>query len=122
MKEEEGKRKEEKEEGERKEEEKIEDKQGQRRSWEGKQYAYFAHKECEYFPCHVGATEEDFNCLFCYCPLYVLGRSCGGNFRYTKEGIKDCTACLLPHKRKNYGYVIGRYQDIIEHMKEEEQP
>ena len=37
----------------------------------------FGHKKCEYFPCHKGADPEDFNCLFCYCPLYALGDKCG---------------------------------------------
>ena len=87
------------------------------RSWEGKAYAYFSHRECEYFPCHPGADPEDFNCLFCYCPLYALGPHCGGAFRMTEKGIKDCTACLLPHRRRNYGYVTGRYPDLAERMR-----
>ena len=36
-------------------------------------YKFFSHRECEYFPCHKGADPERFNCLFCYCPLYLLG-------------------------------------------------
>ena len=32
--------------------------------WEGKHYAFFSNKECEYFPCHAGADPENFNCLF----------------------------------------------------------
>ena len=35
-------------------------------------YSFFNHKECEYFPCHETAHPEEFNCLFCYCPLYTL--------------------------------------------------
>ena len=27
--------------------------------WEGKEYSYFSHKKCEYFPCHKGADPED---------------------------------------------------------------
>ena len=64
-------------------------------------YSFFSHQECEFFPCHKGADPENFNCLFCYCPLYALGRECGGNFRYLDSGIKDCTNCLLPHSRKS---------------------
>ncbi len=45
----------------------------EKKYWEDKEYAYFSHKKCEYFPCHKGADPEDFNCLFCYCPLYALG-------------------------------------------------
>ena len=48
--------------------------------WEGKEYSYFSHKKCEYFPCHKGVDPENFNCLFCYCPLYALGDKCGGNY------------------------------------------
>lgn len=44
--------------------------------WEGKHYSFFSNKECEYFPCHQGADPENFNCLFCYCPLYALGDKC----------------------------------------------
>lgn len=76
-------------------------------------YSYFAHKECEYFPCHKGADPENFNCLFCYCPLYALGRNCGGAFQYKENGIKDCTNCLFPHRRENYQRVIARYKDIL---------
>ena len=39
--------------------------------WEGKEYSYFSHKKCEFFPCHKNADPDDFNCLFCYCPLYA---------------------------------------------------
>lgn len=85
--------------------------------WEGKHYAFFSNKECEYFPCHAGADPENFNCLFCYCPLYALGDKCGGNFRMTENGIKDCTNCQLPHKAQNYGYVTGKYSELAELMK-----
>mgnify|MGYP002441570464 FL=1 len=85
--------------------------------WEGKEYSYFSHKKCEFFPCHKNADPDDFNCLFCYCPLYALGEKCGGNFRYTEKGIKDCTNCMLPHKRKNYGYITGKYQELADMMK-----
>lgn len=77
-----------------------------------KKYSFFCHKECEYFPCHKTDDRENFNCLFCYCPLYALGDKCGGNFRYTEKGVKDCTNCLLPHKRENYGYITGKFSEI----------
>ena len=74
-------------------------------------YRFFQHRQCEYFPCHEGIAEEDFNCLFCYCPLYALGRGCGGGFRY-EGGCKDCSACAFPHRRENYDKVLARYGDI----------
>ena len=60
-------------------------------------YSFFQHKECEFFPCHKTDRPEDFNCLFCYCPLYALGDKCKGNFRYTENGVKDCSGCMVPH-------------------------
>ena len=33
----------------------------EKKYWEDKEYAYFSHKKCEYFPCHRGADPEDFN-------------------------------------------------------------
>ena len=75
-------------------------------------YRFFQNRHCEYFPCHQGFDEADFNCLFCYCPLYALGRKCGGNCRYTPQGAKDCSACAFPHHRDSYDAVIARYGDI----------
>ena len=72
---------------------------------------FFANRECEYFPCHPEADPERFNCLFCYCPLYLMGEKCGGNFTYTPGGIKDCSACLLPHRRENYSYIVGKLME-----------
>lgn len=85
-----------------------------------KKYAFFQHKECEFFPCHSTNKPEDFNCLFCYCPLYALGENCGGNFHYTEGGFKDCSGCMFPHVRDNYPKILERYGDIIELTKREE--
>ena len=82
-----------------------------------KHYSFFQNRECEYFPCHKGADPETFNCLFCYCPLYALGRKCGGNFRYNETGFKDCTNCCFPHRKENYEKVIGKYGEIIDMVK-----
>ncbi len=81
------------------------------------EYKFFSHKACEYFPCHPGADPERFNCLFCYCPLYMLGEQCGGNFSYNSKGYKDCTNCLFPHEPSNYDKIISRYRDIVAAMK-----
>lgn len=75
---------------------------------------YFANRACPYFPCHAGADPEAFNCLFCYCPLYALGERCGGSFRYTGSGIKDCSACLYPHEPWNYKAVLARFPELAQ--------
>ena len=83
-------------------------------SWRGKHYSFYNHKECEFFPCHKTDHPDEFNCLFCYCPLYALKDKCGGNFKYTEKGIKDCSNCMVPHKKDNYGYIMSKYGEIIE--------
>ncbi len=72
--------------------------------------SFFSNTECDYFPCHEGVPEDEFNCMFCYCPLYALGPNCGGNFVYTKKGKKSCINCTLPHV-KDHGakLVTARY-------------
>lgn len=74
---------------------------------------YFKNTECEYFPCHKTANEH-FNCLFCYCPLYTLGDKCGGDFKYTNDGVKDCSDCLVPHSENGYSYITSRFSEISE--------
>ena len=86
--------------------------------WTGKHYSYFSNRECEYFPCHPGADPDNFNCLFCYCPLYMLGGECGGNYIYLDNGYKDCTNCLYPHNVENYDAITARYADILARMAE----
>lgn len=79
-----------------------------------KPFQYFQNKKCEYFPCHKGG-DGTFNCLFCYCPLYVLGNRCGGNFEYLENGVKSCEHCLIPHKLEGYEYIQKRIGEVI-HM------
>ena len=71
-------------------------------------HTFFANRSCKYFPCHKGADPDSFNCLFCYCPLYAMGTECGGNFRLTRSGVKDCTGCLVPHRRENYEMIMEK--------------
>ena len=73
---------------------------------------FFQNRDCEHFPCHEGIAEEDFNCLFCYCPLYMLGKQCGGQFFYTEKGVKSCKNCIYPHQKENYEQITGRFPDI----------
>lgn len=87
------------------------DKKNSKEALKEENYKFFSHKSCEYFPCHeIGNkfSEEDFNCLFCYCPLYALGDKCGGNFAYVND-IKDCSRCLIPHRRNAYDYIVKNF-------------
>ncbi|NPD47302.1 MULTISPECIES: cysteine-rich small domain-containing protein [unclassified Lentimicrobium] len=75
-------------------------------------YKFSQHKKCEYFPCHQGLKEEEFNCLFCYCPLYMLQDKCGGNFKYA-QGIKDCSDCTITHATGGYDHVMSKMGMIM---------
>ena len=83
-------------------------------------YDFFQNRECEYFPCHKGINAERFNCLFCFCPLYVLADRCGGNYKYTDSGIKDCSDCLRPHLRENYDSICSGMQAVMELAKKKD--
>jgi|GEM_PF-23508 len=75
--------------------------------------SFFQNRACEYFPCHEGVPESEFNCLFCYCPLYALGPDCGGNCSYTERGRKNCAACALPHRGTDgVKMVAARYEEL----------
>ena len=77
-----------------------------------KHYAFFQNRDCEFFPCHDGVPEESFNCLFCYCPLYVLGEDCGGDYLYNENGVKSCKLCSIPHRRDNYEVLLNRFPEL----------
>lgn len=70
-------------------------------------YKFFCNKECEWFPCHSTLTPEDFNCLFCYCPLSAY-LDCGGNYTILDNGWKDCSNCMIPHNPEGYDYIVRK--------------
>lgn len=74
-------------------------------TWQGKSFSFFQNKKCEYFPCHKTDDYNNFNCLFCFCPLYYFEK-CIGDYKYTKDGIRKCADCTIPHLKENYGLII----------------
>lgn len=83
-------------------------------------YKFFQHTECEFFPCHKISNPKKFNCLFCYCPLYMLKDKCGGNFRYIENGMKDCSKCTIPHREDGYEYIMSKLIDVMRMANEKE--
>ncbi len=73
---------------------------------EEKHYDFFQNKFAN-STLSPGADPETFSCLFCYCPLYALGDRCRGASAIRQTGVKDCTHCLRPHVRENYGKIFG---------------
>ncbi len=76
-------------------------------------YKFNQHLKCEFFPCHKGVEKDVFNCLFCYCPLYLLKDECGGDYQMN-NGIKDCTHCKKPHDENSYAYIMSKMKLVIE--------
>lgn len=71
---------------------------------------YFANRSCRYFPCHESAKGDmNFNCLFCYCPMYRFEK-CLGKPAYLEldsgKVIKDCSGCKFPHQPENYDRIM----------------
>lgn len=75
-------------------------------------YKFFQNSKCEYFPCHKVVDSKNFNCLFCFCPLYMLKDKCGGNFKYNND-IKDCSECTIPHSKGGYEHIMSKMKDVI---------
>ncbi|WP_407428757.1 aminotransferase class I/II-fold pyridoxal phosphate-dependent enzyme [Treponema sp.] len=69
---------------------------------------FFENRQCKFFPCHN--LQGDFNCLFCYCPLYTR-EVCPGNPSFIKKEngtlVKRCTDCTFPHKPENYERIMN---------------
>jgi Zn-finger protein len=83
-----------------------------KRNFETENFKFVQNGDCEYFPCHKGVDEGKFNCLFCFCPLYMLKNQCGGNFKVSK-GVKDCSNCTIPHSPGGYEYVMNKMKEVI---------
>ncbi|SHJ67236.1 Cysteine-rich small domain-containing protein [Dethiosulfatibacter aminovorans DSM 17477] len=83
-----------------------------RRDFETENFKFVQNRACEYFPCHKGVPEDKFNCLFCFCPLYMLKDECGGNYE-VKNDIKDCTNCAIPHSPGGYDYIMSKMDEVI---------
>lgn len=72
-------------------------------------YQYFKNRECQYMPCHEGIEGDDFNCLFCYCPMYPYA-DCLGTPEFLKQEkgtiVKDCSGCVFPHESEHYAKIM----------------
>mgnify|MGYP002857221856 CR=1 FL=1 len=69
---------------------------------------FFENRDCQFFPCHK--LEGDFNCLFCYCPLYEKNPCPGKPVFIKKEDgriLKNCTDCTFPHRPENYERIMS---------------
>lgn len=80
-------------------------------------YRFYNNKDCKYLPCHKVENVEEFNCMFCYCPLYLL-EDCGGKYKLN-YGVKDCTDCIIPHRPNGYDYINKKLVEVNDKKMEE---
>jgi len=74
-------------------------------------HRYFNNEKCMFFPCHSLPDNGEFNCLFCYCPLYPLGDDCDGIYKWVEHEnikIKLCMDCHLPHIPEHYDMIMDK--------------
>lgn len=92
-----------------------------------KNYQGFSHTSCEFYPCHPlenFKSPNEFNCIFCNCPLYWL--ECPGNYTVIEDadGVKrkDCSECKVPHDGYERSWKImnlSKYQKEPEYWSKE---
>ncbi|MCQ4720674.1 hypothetical protein NE659_25760, partial [Flavonifractor plautii] len=42
-------------------------------------------------------------------PVPPSRQQSSGNFTYLESGVKDCSECLVPHRRENYGFIADSF-------------
>ncbi len=80
----------------------------------GNHHKVITNHKCEYYPCHEIDEDIQFNCLFCFCPLYFI--PCPGNYKRLPNGLKDCMDCTLPHEGEASWHLMLEWIDK-EHMR-----
>lgn len=71
-------------------------------------YKYFKNTDCKYFPCHKGLS-DDFNCLFCYCPMYSMP-NCPGSKTYIEKNGKKLRYAQTVHFHTDRKIMIKSYR------------
>ena len=77
----------------------------EKKYWEDKEYAYFSHKKCRYFPCHkelIQRTLTVCSAIARFMPLETNAAEISNIMRRDLK-IVQWIKCQLPHKKKNYG-------------------
>lgn len=67
---------------------------------------------CQYFPCHSGIPDNEFDCRFCYCPFY---EECSARSNFVFGGywlplpdngrVFACEKCIVAHIKKNADFI-----------------
>jgi len=79
-------------------------------------FRFFQNKNCEFFPCH-DCDPDKFNCMYCHCPLYALGKDCDGDYIFLENGTKSCEKCSIPHTENGYEHILKHINKVIEKAK-----
>ena len=75
-------------------------------------YRYFKNDQCKYYPCHKIEEGQDFNCLFCYCPLNQY-EDCPGNPRIIERESGKAVPGPGNFVTKD-GRILGQHKGLYE--------
>ena len=64
--------------------------------WEGKEYSFFSHKKCEYFPCHKGADRRTSTACSATVRCTRWERNAAGISVIQKTGSRTARAAWFP--------------------------
>jgi Zn-finger protein len=76
-------------------------------------------KDCNYYPCHDGIIEEEYQCEFCFCPIYPCNiEKTGGKIISGRDGsqIWDCSDCIIVHEKENFNKIKKGLHNIIQEI------
>lgn len=74
-------------------------------------YKFFENLGCKYYPCHSGIKKGEFNCLYCFCPIFVVCK------RHSKSG---CEFCKVPHDKGSYKFMMLELNNMVLHRRSDD--
>ncbi|WP_366485912.1 MULTISPECIES: cysteine-rich small domain-containing protein [Oscillospiraceae] len=87
---------------------------------EGRTFSFSSNKAWERYPCR--AMRKGWNSAACSAIVRcICWAERAEMLHHLENGVKDCSKCLIPHQRDNYGYLAGRFQEIAGEIARHEQ-
>ncbi|WP_432490175.1 cysteine-rich small domain-containing protein [Flavonifractor plautii] len=87
---------------------------------EGRTFSFSSNKAWERYPCR--SMQKGWNSAACSAIVRcICWAERAEMLHHLENGVKDCSKCLIPHQRDNYGYLAGRFQEIAGEIARHEQ-
>ena len=83
-------------------------------------FSFSSNKAWERYPCR--SMRKGWNSAACSAIVRcICWAERAEMLHHLENGVKDCSKCLIPHQRDNYGYLAGRFQEIAGEIARHEQ-